>query len=472
MVNKKNKGFSMVEILISITIFMILMIPIVSALFSGIKRTTSGKELQYRNDFAQNLMEYVKEDSINNVIMPNYYSSIGAYDIGTSSSAGTVASTITGEDIPFEKHYVQGSMNLGTNHTKYSYIMEVSNEYYATKEAKDDTYVNPNNLSLGVVEDLDRDKVALIDGTIANYDEAVSNAFMTKKIQILKDNNPEKYAQYVSQIEVANPFSNDGVTRIIKVVVSGSKTTGYEVSCKLSYHDNSTVEVTTGVSMQAPQYLGDYNIEYTPYTKKFDTLPNIYLMYNTCLYNGFYSPNDYIVYDTSGVTDDTPVNVFVVETASTYSTNVSEVLKEDTNLDSAAIDSAILYNNRISTGTGVRDAVRIVMAVTKDTKVSNLSVFHNFDPTAQNTDKNKKNQNLLTTGILDLDSTIYKPLVNLNGDGGIVTADSAKVGALSEAQEENRGLYQVRIWMAEGDIGAVDTTKNPIITGTKGGDES
>ena len=98
MTRKSNRGVSIVEILIALTVFMILLIPIVSSLVTGVKTTTSAKELQLRNEYASNLMESVKEVPISvlNTANPSspsggaaadYFRNIGAKDVEVHKTA-------------------------------------------------------------------------------------------------------------------------------------------------------------------------------------------------------------------------------------------------------------------------------------------------------------------------------------------------------------------------------------------------
>lgn len=513
----KNIGVSMVEILISIAIFSILMMPIVSSIMSAMTSTRDAKTIQYRNEYVENVVEYVKQDSIENIIKGEYFSDIGSYTDGSTypvtvdaefrkdgntnvlepklvelknaidskawvtvseDASDVVTSNGVSGDVyfPYEKYTLSGKVKLGAKNSTYSYKMEVSNKYYAEKEQQG-SYVNPNNLALGIVEDFDHTKVALINGTIANHDNSVSNAFLTKKIEVLKEayeRDPEnnvQYEQYMSQA-TANPlFSADTATRIITVKVSGSSTAGYKVACLMKYHDNCESNAIVKAALE------DYNIEYVPFEFEYPvdattgvaTLPNIYLMYNVCLYNNQFSPDDYIALDTSGLdeNDDAPVRLFIVQTAATYSDTLVDA-------DGKFVRGDKLYNNNSQTHNS-RDHVRIHLVATEDSHLKNVSVYHNFDePTESKV--NKKNSDILynssQSGLLGtaLSSDDYIPLVT-QGAGGIDYANSvAHYGALDTATEESRGLYQIKLWIQEGDT--VDTSVNPVMTATKGGDES
>ena len=519
---KTNIGVSMVEILISIAIFAILMVPIVSGIVSSLKSSTESKTLQYRNEFAENIMEYVKQDSLINILEGEYFSSVGSYtdggdsvtssatfykdptkfsydeslkELADSLTSNGVSLTVDNTDVmsedqienvktyyPYESYTISGKVNLGTKHDTYSYVMEISNEYYAQKEMDTlGSYHNPNNLALGIVEDIDHTKVALINGTIANYDSAVTNAFTTKKIETLKVIDPDWYEIYTQQQTGVDIFGVDTATRVITVKVSGSAEDGYKVKCNLKYHDNCESNVNLRNA------LSDYYIEYSPFEFNYEvdeatgyaTLPNIYLMYNVCLYNGQFVSDDYIAIDTSEVDDDTKVNVFIVETAETYSSDVVEANEDLVTVDDSGnvVSRPTLYNKNVQSGAETRDGVDIHIAAAKGSELTNLSIYHNFD-CVKNEDYNLKNSNILYTSndVFDTKFTRanYIPLVQygyVNGVAGILPSSSvANFESLDGAQQESRGLYEVKIWIQKGDT--VDTTVNPTLTGTKGGDES
>lgn len=522
---KMNKGVSMVEILISMAIFALLMVPIVSGIISSMNNTTEAKTLQYRNEYVENMVEYVKQDSLANIVGGEYFGTIGSFTDGGDAvvtaatfykepgkptyddSLTEIADALTDKSVtiavadsaisstdasgvetfyPYESYMISGKVKLGTKEETYSYKMEISNQYYAQKQ--EDTYgayVNPNNLALGIVEDIDHTKVALINGTIANYDASVSNAFLTKKLEVLKKVEPDWYEVYTQQQTGVVMFPGDTATRLITVKVSGSADTGYKVTCSLKYHDNC--EWKTSIANE----LANYYIEYVPFEFNYPvdektnvaTLPNIYLMYNVCLYNGLFSKDDYIAIDTSDVTDDTKVKFFIVETAETYSQNVI-----DANSDLVKTDATgntirpTLYNNNVTADAVKREDVAIHIAAVKDSNLQNLSVYHNFD-IEENADYNSKNSDILysnmSTGLFNSDflSTRYVPLVQYKASGIDYVIDYDKSVAnfdtLDGAEQESRGLYDIKVWMVEGDnIDAVDTSVPPLMTGTKGGDES
>ncbi|MCM1497746.1 MAG: prepilin-type N-terminal cleavage/methylation domain-containing protein [Clostridium sp.] len=495
MKKRKNTGFSIVEILISLTIFMLLMMPIVSGIISSLNMSTDAKELQYRNEFAENLMEHVKAVPIDEVRDEDYYlkngTTSGTFQPGTKERRiipadldgdGTIGSN---EKLDQTRYFIQGDTVLGTQKTPYSYAIEIDNEYYVQKQIADPTFVDPNNLALGIVEDIDYNKVALIDGTILNYDVAASKAFKAKKLQALKEVDETGYQQQIEGTGV-DLFARDTASRLTTIEVSGDSIAGFQVRCLVDYIDYNSSLGT------------DNHVQYVPYAQSFTgELPNIYLMYNPCYYNNDYSADDYIVVDTTDLTS-TEVNVFLVEIAKTYSDRIvaSNSLKEGE-------EGKVLYREEVKNG-GYRENVKIhiAAAVSYAQDLKNIKVYHNIgnnSDSAGNTLPNQKSdlyhlcykqaslisseesaggmvsavdakllqfQDIINAGLSSGEVKSYKPLCS-------GSAFDATVGWLNGATEENRSLYKVRVWLKKKSDGAIDiNVDQPILQGTKGGNET
>lgn len=519
-----NSGFTIVEVLIALAVLSVLIISIASVISSSLNNSVTSKELQYRNELAENLLEYAKGDSVDNILNTSYFTdAMGCYDVyandpvnvsygtkapgtGLGSASDTAnsqydyevtrnegGSMVTATEYAlYDRNIITGKMDIGTTHETYSWLMEISSEDYAKKEADSaGAFVNPNNTKLGIVEDMDYTKVALIPGTIANYDAGVSNAFLTRKLQLLRELDPTRYEAYVRDADTGavNPFAGDKVRR--RIIISAknlpaSEGGGYEVTCVLKYTDDSSYVMTSGTRMKDALISRDLNeVEYKPFSQYYDELPNIYLMYNVCVYNGAYADEDYIILDTSGITDGTVPNFFIVETAATYDgggkdkvlnywaecKNNGIITEEEYNALTKEIDalSGTLYNNDVASGAATRNDTRLY--IMEDLNSNDLKLYHNFNQ------KDRNDNQLTTTNVipdaLPTDNTVIPWATHyLPVSGNLVEYD-----ALNKANQENRGLYTVRIWMVKSDsisdvINEYDTGKDPVLTGTKGGDES
>ena len=486
MTKKRNTGFSMVEILISVTIFVILMIPIVSGIVSSLKMSTNAKELQYRNEFAEHMMEHVKSVSVDEMMLEDYYVKNGTSTGSFTTEVATTEENVdwnsdgtTDEVLKVSKYTIKGKTALGTQSTPYNYLIEVDNQYYVDKRKNDIDFVDPNNLSLGIVEDIDYTKVALIDGTILNYDTVADTSFKTKKLQALKEEDETLYQQEMSASSSASSrFIDDTASRLARIEITGDADDGYTVKCMLDYIDSSN-------------YSKGEMISYTPYAQSFSELPNIYLMYNPCFYNRNYTANDYIAIDTSGITDTLTkmpeVKVFLVEIARSYSQDIlnSKVLDETTIPESLYYDDP--YNKH-----SYRDTCTVhLSAVVNDNKQLNkISVYHNIGDNYNSLDDEKndkdKKRNSKTAKAQFwyrddgankvVDGQLQTFGIKLGKTFSAIQLDAsyaAYVGALNTATDETRGLYEVKIWLKEASSGDIDKTKDqPILQGTKGGNES
>lgn len=422
MKRKYNKGVTLVEVLIALAVFLILMIPLVSSLITSVKTTDSGKELQTRNDFAEVLMENVKNAPIDDLRDSTKVSRFfpGSENVTlTPSAANSTDFTI------------EGATYLGTTKKKYSYKIE------ATLDKKTDAH--------GIMDDLDPYKSAFIPVTFSNYDDVASEALVTQRLQNGTDPTIFLDTDKVKSLRTIH------ATRGVKVSMSGSKATGFTVECELSY-------------MEAGRY-----IIYKPYKQTFEnTVPNIYIMYNSGVYNNL-STVDTIEFDLSGITSydgfgkKERINAFIIRTSDDY-TNIiddfqnsdgtfddsrfseltdvlSEKLKNDiTDNKNNGSGSTKLYKESSSGGRNNNVTVRGASAVSE----KRFKVYHNLFYT----DASGTNQSLVTIGN------------NMTNN----------IESIDNAQEETWNIYNVKVWIQQGDS-VTDSAEMITLQGTRGGGE-
>lgn len=455
MVRKVNKGLSLVEVIIALAIFMLMMVPIVSSLISSMKTTGTAKELQSRNEYAQNLIETMKEvpiDALKNS-KTSYFEKMGSEDVSISYESKKYPNDTDPNAYPYDRYVIHGKTYLGVEHTQYAYTIEMSSRAYAVAEGLGK--VNPNNVTSGVVQDLDKDKVALISATISNYDNSAYTTLLKKKLSEMK-NKQEAAGNTYDATAAANLFKDDTGNRMIKIEISKDVSGEYDVKCTLYYSDNSSEMALSGKTIG--QEVG--SVDYLVYEEHFKKLPDIYLMYNLCVYNEQYA-NEYITYDVSGLDATDKVNVFVVQTASNYSEDVKTANGANNWLKGG---SDGLYRKA---GGVERDSVKINMALISGATGGKLQVYHNMYRTSESSEKwekHKKNETVQYD-----DDTIITAVQKLFGGSGYVKLEKEQIHNMDQAQKGNRGLYEVKVWMQEGS--SVDTSKNPMLQGTRGGGE-
>lgn len=500
----RNKGVSFVELAIAVVIFGLLIVPITGQLIQAMKTSKKSKEAQTKYELAENLMENVKNsgnyfftDTVKNDTYLNQISEgtagskvikypdtgMAEASIGTEKYQGFV---LTGKTLI-------GSGDDKTKKTDCYYAIHVNNKRYAEKKhAESATYENPNSMTLPTVESLDDSKVALIDGTIGNYDLTVTNAFMSKKLDILKVGDRARWEQYTKQQAAIVAFPNDTVSRVIEISVTDENVGGvtkYTVTCKLRYKENSTVVLKDGAykGKNLSSYLQP--IEYVPWERTYEgELPNIYLMYNPCLYNSNYMDVDHILLDTSKLTTKPDVNLFVVETAEQYSSDTvdglievyKETYKEEHNRMPSddeisqirqQYEKQYLFNNKT-----IRDRANAkinIMEKGSSEAKKRIKVYHNFDKEPTEGDPGNTGNNKKTTrGKINVSSSVD---ISMTGGYSLVADD--RLLPLSDAVSAAMPLYDVDIYVSETPFSYTSYDAfvagfgsiKPIISGSKGG---
>lgn len=306
MIRKQNKGVTIVEVIIGVAVFMVLMVPIVTSLVSSIKNTDTAKETQARNEYAEILMENLKEVDIADIkddtARNAYLQSLG------SENTSTCTLNVPGN--PDAGFKIKGTTYLGTNKEKYTYVVDFTDIKKSYQH--------------GIVEELDPDRVAIVPASLSNYDNVAEEAMLTNKLSDQQDGkDTEKVFNDASDITTLRKST---ANRVIKTVVSNGAISGYDVSCYLRYEDSGK------------------DLEYKLYSRHFSNskAPNVYVMYNPGVYNETYT-TDRFEFDIAGVEE--RVNVFIVQTANDY----SDYVKGQMSTLSADIQNN--YNNYVSGGT-------------------------------------------------------------------------------------------------------------------------
>lgn len=491
-----NRGVSFVELVIAVAIFAILICPIVNALIQATKTSDKSKKAQTKYEYAENMMENVKSAG------SYFYDTSKVKDDPYLAQVTDGAITVTTKETSdvggkvYDGYVITGKAKTSKKDGDYYYAIHVSNKEYAAKESVDGiddpndpdydkAYKNPNNTTIPAIADFSSSDLAIINGTIGNYDLTVTNAFMSKKLDILKVGDKARWEQYTKQQADIVAFPNDKAARAIvisvtegKKQVDGKEKTVYTVTCNLKYMEKSTYLLKDG--SYAGKTLSDYlsPIEYTPYKQKFvDTLPAIYLMYNPCLYNSNYMDYDYILLDTDGLNSDVSVDLFVVETAEKYSDSaldgMLEVYKEQYKKEHGtqpsksqleqvkeSYEKAYLINN---------DAIRERSNVNVDVMsnsgdLSNIKVYHNFDVN----EKNKTPIASVNKALNSADSALYS---------GYTLIDKSLILPMSQSSTKANALYKIDVYISDSPFTATSVSdfessvagQTPIISGSKGG---
>lgn len=427
MMRKYNKGVTLVEVLIALAVFLILMLPLVSSLITSVKTTDSGKELQSRNDFAEVLMENVKNASINDLKDSTKVSQLldGSENVSVSTSSNAAH--------PEEKDItITGNTYLGTKKTKYSYKIE------AVYDQKTNAY--------GIMDDLDPYKSAFVPVTFSNYDEVATEAILTQK---LEGKSIGTGGTVFSKKDDVNSLRKVKADREVNVKMTGNKSSGFEVSCTITYTESGKT------------------IAYEPYRQSFKNgVPNIYLMYNAGVYNDL-DTKDSIKFDLSGVSfsgfgEKERINAFIIRTSEDYADIIDNFKKSDGTFDNTRFNNlTTLLSDKL------KDDIKKEAAGTSSKKLYKKSSSGN------------RNNNVTIKGGSSVSKDRFRVYHNLfykDASGtlvSLVTKDANianNVDSIDNAHEEVWRIYNVKIWIQEGDSVNSDA-KMVTLQGTQGGGE-
>ncbi len=360
MAKKKNKGFSLIEVVIAVAVLGLLITPILTQIVQTSNTSRRAKERQAAVENAEYIMNFIQRTDKSEL---DKASSDGLDDVNIlSKSTHSVECKLidkNGDDIKFVKYnatvYILDDVKLGPKSNEYTrkvVLDDLNNcilaegyeilydksqfsgnidKYTVTNEGSivkyfeatpdlvaeivvvpraeefrtDATYkyVNPNKVSLGFIQDLDSTKVAIIQGIASNFDAQVSSEFFSQKMNTLKLNDEDEWNNQIGRTDDTVFANDETAVRLLYVSIKAVKDADvikyYEVKCDVCYYDNYTIV----------GYKGKAKLKYNVFAKKFYTTksPDIYLIYEPFVSdakNSYYSYNDYIeIYNDADTAD-------------------------------------------------------------------------------------------------------------------------------------------------------------------------
>ena len=365
-----NRGVSLIEILIAVVIFVICITPIINQLATGIRIGQKADDQQAATDYGRSLAESLKQIDIANAIdlekgtynrkdlaelfqleedsmdvtctfssvkadgsagvfIPNgsYVISTGVKDpgyelinVGTGHGYASVTAMYqelklknkTAADDAQEalvRQYTIKGESTKVDYRKYDIVINLDTKPYAINSLVKADYVDPNAINLGNLSSLDTKKTAVITAT-SNYDSVASASFFNSALSALENSESEEDRALAVQIKNGVKTIESSATKSIQLIldpVSGDPNGYmYKVTCKTIY--NNPGLTSYGVASE------NTTLEYTAFEQRFQTFPEIYLMYNQFLYLSKYG-DDIITIENN--VDDREAKVYVVRTAET-----------------------------------------------------------------------------------------------------------------------------------------------------------
>lgn len=224
---------------------------------------------------------------------------------------------------------------------KDAIVVEHGKYYREDNTVIDTRYSDPNSMEMSFMQNLDADKVALIQGNATSFDKQAEKDFFNLRMSYLKEENPEQYFQEITTKTGETGFN--GVDQAKKATrISIKKTTDfsgkecYQVDCDVFYF--CPIKVTTVTHNET--------LNYNVYSKKFYTTnksPDIYFIYEPLVTNSGDTAPDFRYADTD--------TIFVYNDVESKNSKLY-VIKPEWDQLSVKYDRNDLGNNAVDPETG------------------------------------------------------------------------------------------------------------------------
>lgn len=403
MAKNNNKGFSLVEIIVAIAIFLILIVPITTQLIQSVKINKTSTKKQYAIEKAEAIMENFKVCTFASTIQIPDGDSSGDYTFTLDHTTPESITLPNGETATYNiDTYICNGLSLAENYEKYDCEVTVSGKSYAVSaagyvwdEANNDfkkdgsgNYITTTSAT-GTIRNLDNNQFAIITGATYtganssvegnNLDNKAYQYFKDEKLDILQGYNVF-YSQYLAGTDYFKDDTFEKYTTI-KVSYTGSK---YLVQCIVEYVDQPVLTflnsdyVATGRNRYKPETTYADGVVYQ---QEFDVLPPIYLLYMPAIYNGQYCKTDYIQVDTSGLAASDEAKIYIFESVADVDSDYKSIICDYFGVND--LDDLVYSNpdDKISQSS-VKVRVNLAGGSTND----NFDVYTNFTVDQANSD--------------------------------------------------------------------------------------
>ena len=345
MTRKNNKGFSLIEIIIAIAILTLLLTPIMHQITLTFRTSRKAKEQQSVNESAIYSLEYFQKESLktlNTDYSPvtkaatcDVYDTSGNYVTNVNYTAYEYSlpnEKIGAEKSEYTKQVVLDDLSSKLLDAGYKKTVdasisipdfEVTNEGNIVHVDSATGLVNkvvcdsatavkdPNEINLGNMQDMDKMKVAIINGDAAGFDKQAEKTFYSMAMDDLKQHDPDSWEQALvneNNDNVLNQFGYSGsIQKVTKVFVDkvndAVKGDGYAMSVDVYYYNSYSFDYHDEEGR--PRNSSNLTtLEYNVYSQTFytDKCPDIYFQYQPYTSevtdtSMTYSADDYILLD-------------------------------------------------------------------------------------------------------------------------------------------------------------------------------
>lgn len=302
-VEKQNKGFSLVEVLVTLAVISILSIPVIQNFISSSKTNKQARNIQNATDVAQSVSEYFDAMSLDG-LRTNYGSKYSKLD------NGMILFRNIGDDINVDENGVP--YYLGGDKEKFyvSVILDASDYTGDEDEPGMNDYIKPN------IQNLNENSSITCRGKLDQYDRNIARAYK------------EKYS-----IDVSSQADLAKIVKESKFRIYESESTRYknsDGSFKIEYR--YYLDIKYDYEGKVIEY-NNIDLGIGIIDKAGIKAPNLYIIYTPLFAMNGDSPIAKDKIEIQYRTDDSqekdwekPVNVYFVQQEAHYGNNVSNTV--------------------------------------------------------------------------------------------------------------------------------------------------
>lgn len=328
-----NKGLSFIEVLVSITIFSIMVVPIVLQLSTLLKSNKKARLNQAETDYASRVMEQFKQtDSAslkpktdaNGNIMSGVSCDAG-YMVNKDNNTGVVTYEMDGIN-PTKDMYTEGTQRI-ENGVTYSVIVSKDAKSYSTASSTNSNYHDLNAGKEYDLKNIDTRYAVLIQDVAGNYDQKANDDLFDMIGAKLK-NDPSGEARYNQWLAGAPNLSRVKYKKNTYVKITKGTNNGkncYFATVVLNYSSSKYQLNVSYVIMKDKVYYA---------SKVGNRPPYVYYFYNQFVQNrGIENNTDTLTIDNSGLnlsnpTKEDKMKVYVVKSQADVSSKYTYFEKD------------------------------------------------------------------------------------------------------------------------------------------------
>lgn len=305
-----NKGLTLIELLVSVVIFAMLIVPVMNQLMQSLEMEQKSKRKQYETEYIESVMEYFKNTDLKVV------ESGSDYSMNPDSSA----------DVLPIKTYTSKYFTIWRN-TGIQYMAKVVCDPNKYTSLSSKTLSDLNDVTIPNAVNIDENYAAIIKSEFCNYDSQAAEDILLAKLDKVKVVDPAKYQAWNNGAAI---FQGDKLSKSTVVDISKSATADvngnhiYSVKCTVSYVDSRYPDCSADYVVFNKDFV-DKNgnaltkdLKCTPFG-----VPSVYILYNQYVQDGAIESDEITINTGSGATGLTPAEtakVYILRNTSTLET--------------------------------------------------------------------------------------------------------------------------------------------------------